>query len=89
MNGETLEADKIFIDVGARAFLPPIPGLEGVDCLTNSSMMEVDFLWGGANNSDHFEITKMWLKPDQLHFGVGRETFAALIDPEFSRASPF
>ncbi len=44
MNGETLEADKIFIDVGARAFLPPIPGLEGVDCLTNSSMMEVDFL---------------------------------------------
>ncbi len=44
VNGETLEADKIFIDVGARAFLPPIPGLEGVDCLTNSSMMEVDFL---------------------------------------------
>jgi len=44
VNGETLEADKIFIDVGARAFLPAVPGLDGVKWLTNSSMMEVDFL---------------------------------------------
>ncbi len=44
VDGETLEADKIFIDVGARAFLPDIPGLDSVDCLTNSSMMDVDFL---------------------------------------------
>ncbi len=38
---ESLEADKIFINVGARA-----SGLDlkGVDYLTNSSMMEVDFL---------------------------------------------
>jgi len=39
---EMLEADKIFINVGARAVVPP--GFEGVDVLTNSSMMEVDFL---------------------------------------------
>jgi len=39
---EILEADKIFINVGARAVVPP--GFEGVDVLTNSSMMEVDFL---------------------------------------------
>ena len=39
---EMLEADKIFINVGARAMIPP--GFEGIDVLTNSSMMEVDFL---------------------------------------------
>ena len=41
---ERLEADKIFINVGARAFVPPMPGLEQVEYLTNSSMMQVDFL---------------------------------------------
>ena len=44
VNGELLEADKIFLNVGARAFVPPIPGLDQVDYLTNSSVMEVDFL---------------------------------------------
>jgi pyruvate/2-oxoglutarate dehydrogenase complex dihydrolipoamide dehydrogenase (E3) component len=39
-----LEADKIFINVGARAFVPPIPGLDQIDYLTNSSMMHVDYL---------------------------------------------
>ena len=39
-----LEADKIFINVGARAFVPPMPGLDRVDYLTNSSMMQVDYL---------------------------------------------
>ena len=41
---EVLEADKIFINVGARAFIPDMPGLDHVDYLTNSSMMQVDFL---------------------------------------------
>ena len=44
VNGDTLEANQIFINVGARAMVPPIPGLESVDFLTNSSIMEVDFL---------------------------------------------
>jgi pyruvate/2-oxoglutarate dehydrogenase complex dihydrolipoamide dehydrogenase (E3) component len=39
---EMLEAEKIFINVGARAVVPP--GFEGLDVLTNSGMMEVDFL---------------------------------------------
>ncbi len=39
-----LEADQIFVDVGARAYVPKLPGLEAVDFLTNSSMMDVDFL---------------------------------------------
>ncbi|MFQ5923758.1 MAG: FAD-containing oxidoreductase [Anaerolineales bacterium] len=41
---ELLEADRIFINVGARAFIPSMPGLESVDYLINSSVMEVDFL---------------------------------------------
>ena len=44
VNQDTLEADKIFIDVGARARIPDIAGLDEVDYLTNSSMMEIDFL---------------------------------------------
>jgi pyruvate/2-oxoglutarate dehydrogenase complex dihydrolipoamide dehydrogenase (E3) component len=44
VNDELLEADKIFINTGARAFVPDMPGLKEVNYLTNSSMMEVDFL---------------------------------------------
>src|SRR5256885_4150046 len=40
--GRTLEAKKFFLNVGARAFSPPIPGLEKVPTLDNVSMMEVD-----------------------------------------------
>ncbi len=39
---DRLEADRIFINVGGRAFVPP--GFDGVDVLTNSSMVDVDFL---------------------------------------------
>jgi pyruvate/2-oxoglutarate dehydrogenase complex dihydrolipoamide dehydrogenase (E3) component len=44
VNDEVLEAEKIFINVGARALVPPMPGLDRVPYLTNSSMMEIDFL---------------------------------------------
>ena len=40
----TLEAEQIFINVGGRAAIPPIAGIETVPYLTNSSMMAVDFL---------------------------------------------
>ena len=39
-----LTADKIFINVGGRAVIPPIPGLDQVPYLTNSSMMHLDSL---------------------------------------------
>ncbi|HMK29190.1 MAG TPA: FAD-containing oxidoreductase, partial [Terriglobales bacterium] len=39
-----LAADKIFINVGGRALVPPMPGVTEVPFLTNSSMMAVDFL---------------------------------------------
>lgn len=41
---ERLHADKIFINVGGRAFVPPMPGLKNVPYFTNSDMMNVDFL---------------------------------------------
>jgi pyruvate/2-oxoglutarate dehydrogenase complex dihydrolipoamide dehydrogenase (E3) component len=40
----TITAPHIFINVGARAYVPSIPGLEETGYLTNSSMMDVDFL---------------------------------------------
>lgn len=39
-----LESDKVFINVGARAFVPSMSGLDQVTYLTNSGMMEVDYL---------------------------------------------
>jgi pyruvate/2-oxoglutarate dehydrogenase complex dihydrolipoamide dehydrogenase (E3) component len=41
---DSLEADQIFINTGARALVPPWEGIDKVDYLTNSGMMEVDFL---------------------------------------------
>jgi pyruvate/2-oxoglutarate dehydrogenase complex dihydrolipoamide dehydrogenase (E3) component len=44
VNDEPLEADKIYINVGGRASVPEMPGIHEVPFLTNSSMMDVDFL---------------------------------------------
>ena len=44
LNDEVLEADKVFINVGGRASVPEMPGIDDVSFLTNSSMMDVDFL---------------------------------------------
>jgi len=41
---QLLEAEQIFINVGGRASAPQISGLDQVDYLTNSSMMEIDVL---------------------------------------------
>ncbi len=39
---DTLRGDRIFINVGARAVAPPLPGLEETKYLNNSSIMELD-----------------------------------------------
>jgi len=44
VNDEVLQADKIFINVGGRASVPAMPGIQDVPFLTNSSIMDVDFL---------------------------------------------
>ncbi len=44
VNGQVLAAEKIFLNVGGRARVPDWDGLGEVPFLTNSSMMDVDFL---------------------------------------------
>jgi pyruvate/2-oxoglutarate dehydrogenase complex dihydrolipoamide dehydrogenase (E3) component len=44
VKGDVLEAKQIFINAGGRALVPPMQGLDQIDYLTNSSMMEIDFL---------------------------------------------
>lgn len=41
---DRLQAERIFINVGGRATVPDMPGLDQVRYLTNSSMMDIDFL---------------------------------------------
>lgn len=42
VRSETITADQIFINVSGRALVAPMPGLEHVPYLTNSSMMDID-----------------------------------------------
>lgn len=44
VNNEVLESDRIFINVGGRASVPALDGIHEVPFLTNSSIMNVDFL---------------------------------------------
>ena len=44
VGADRLSARQIFINVGGRAVVPPLPGVDQIDYLTNSSMMQVDFL---------------------------------------------
>lgn len=44
VNERLLEGQEIFLNVGARASVPDMPGIAEVDYLTNAGMMEVDFL---------------------------------------------
>ena len=44
VGNDLLEAERIFINVGGRALVPPMPGLDQVPYLTNTTMMDMDFL---------------------------------------------
>lgn len=44
IGAELLSSERIFINVGGRAVIPSMPGINEIAYLTNSSMMEVDFL---------------------------------------------
>ena len=41
VNGEEIRGDKIFIASGSRVMIPPIKGLDGVDYLTNESVLQL------------------------------------------------
>lgn len=54
--------------------------------LDNGKFFEVDgkkMLYGGEDSLQHFDITNYDLKDAQFHYGIGREKFAALLEPEF------
>ena len=44
VGAEVLKSERIFVNVGGRASVPPMPGLDQVPYWTNSSIMDVDFL---------------------------------------------
>ena len=44
VNDEVLQSDKIYINVGGRARIPEMPGIHEVPFLTNSSIMDINFL---------------------------------------------
>ncbi len=44
VGAERLSAKRIFINVGGRASVPPMPGIEEIQYFTNSSLLDIDFL---------------------------------------------
>ncbi len=44
VGGTVLKSERIFINVGGRASAPSMPGLDQVEYLNNSSMMDIDFV---------------------------------------------
>jgi pyruvate/2-oxoglutarate dehydrogenase complex dihydrolipoamide dehydrogenase (E3) component len=42
VDGDVLEAERIFVNVGGRPLVPKMPGIESVPYLTNLSIMDVD-----------------------------------------------
>ena len=44
VGADTLTAERIFINVGGRAAVPPMPGIDQVPYFTNSSLLEIDFV---------------------------------------------
>ncbi|QKK20636.1 FAD-containing oxidoreductase [Rhizobium indicum] len=44
VNGETLTAPRIFLNVGARPVIPDLPGINDIDYLTSTSIIHLDML---------------------------------------------
>lgn len=44
VNGETLTAPQIFLNVGARPVIPDFPGVDDIDYLTSTSIIDLDTL---------------------------------------------
>lgn len=40
-------------------------------------------LYGGKDSTQHFDISNLELKAEQFHYGIGREAFPALLEPQF------
>ena len=43
----------------------------------------IPYLYGGEDSLSHFNLSNCILKPEQFHYGLGREVFPALLEPRF------
>jgi pyruvate/2-oxoglutarate dehydrogenase complex dihydrolipoamide dehydrogenase (E3) component len=84
-------APRIFINVGARAIVPDIPGLQGVPYLTNSSIVELDrapahlIIFGGSYIG--LEFAQMYRRFGSAVTVIERgPVVAAREDPDVSEA---
>jgi pyruvate/2-oxoglutarate dehydrogenase complex dihydrolipoamide dehydrogenase (E3) component len=78
VNDEVLQADKIYINVGGRARIPDMPGIQDVPFLTNSSIMDIDFL------PEHFIIvggSYVGLEFAQIYRRLGSEVTIVEMGP--------
>jgi pyruvate/2-oxoglutarate dehydrogenase complex dihydrolipoamide dehydrogenase (E3) component len=41
IGGRALRGERIFLDVGGRPSVPPVPGLDGIDYLTSDTILEI------------------------------------------------
>jgi pyruvate/2-oxoglutarate dehydrogenase complex dihydrolipoamide dehydrogenase (E3) component len=81
-----LEAAQIFVNVGARATVPPVPGIETVPCLTNADVMDLEVV------PDHLVIlggSYIGLEFAQIFRRFGAEVTVLEAAPKFlSREDP-
>ncbi len=64
----------------------PTPAQQRPLAIENGKIFQVDgkkMLYGGEQDYQHFDISNCSLKDEQFHYGIGREKFPALIDPQF------
>jgi hypothetical protein len=44
----------------------------------------IKMLYGGEDSLQHFNVSNLELKPEQFHYGIGREAFPAILEPKFT-----
>ncbi len=89
VNGEIITAEKIVIAAGTRTSIPPVPGLDDIDYLTSTSVMEMKelpasmlILGGGIIALEFSQLfTRLGVEVTILQRG---ERLALNLDPELS-----
>ncbi|MCI4669950.1 MAG: DUF3179 domain-containing protein [Bacteroidia bacterium] len=70
----------------SRTINKPLPKKQRPVAAKLGKIYEMDgkkMLFGGKDSSQHFDISNCILKDSQFHYGIGRERFPALLEPEF------
>ena len=91
VDGAVLESERVFINTGARATLPPIDGLDGVPYLDNVTLLELDrlpqhmiVLGGGYIGLEFGQMFRRF--GSQITIVEGGSRLAHREDPEVSQA---